>query len=65
MPGKGGNSEDNQEQDKTNQQLPLSASSECNEGTAANSLELDLPRIRVHLVSAEEQGSQVPQRMSG
>ena len=58
-------SEDNQEQDKTSKQLALSASSECNEGTPANSLELDLPRVRGALVKAEEQGSQVQQRMSG
>ena len=37
---------DEQEQDKASQQLPLSASSGCNEGTPASSLELDLPRIR-------------------
>ena len=57
-------SEDEQEQDKASHQLALSGSSECNEGTPANSLELDLPRIRVHLAKAEEQGSQVQQRVS-
>ena len=58
-------SEDNQEQNKTSQQLALSASNGCNEeGTPANSLELDLPRIRCVLVKAEEQGSQLQQRMS-
>ena len=40
------NSEDGQEQDKASQQLALSASSGCNEGTPASSLELDLPRVR-------------------
>ena len=40
------NSEDEQEQDKASQQLALSASSGCNEGTPASSLELDLPRVR-------------------
>ena len=47
MPGKGGrrNSEDEQEQDKASQQLALSASSGCSEGTPASSLELDLPRV--------------------
>ena len=40
------NSEDEQEQDKASQQLALSASSWCNEGTPASSLELDLPRVR-------------------
>ena len=39
-------SEDEQEQDKASQQLALSGSSGCNEGTPASSLELDLPRIR-------------------
>ena len=58
------NSEDEQEQDKASQQLALSAPSGCNEGTPASSLELDLPRVRVHMVKAEEQGSQVQQRMS-
>ena len=48
MPGKEGgrrNSEDEQEQDKASQQLALSASGGCNEGTPAGSLELD-PRVR-------------------
>ena len=63
--GKRRSSQDNQEQDKTSQHLALSASSGCNEGTPANSLELDLPGIRGALVKAEEQGSQVQQRMSG
>ena len=58
------NSEDEQEQDKASQQLALSAPSGCNEGTPASSLELDLPRVRVHMVKAEEQGSQVQKRMS-
>ena len=38
--------EDEQEQDKASQQFSLSASSGCNEGTPACSLELDLPRVR-------------------
>ena len=54
-------SEDEPEQDEASQQLALAASSGCNEGAPASCLELDLPRVRVHLVSAE-QGSQVPQR---
>ena len=52
MPGKGGgrrNSGGEQEQDKANQQLALSASSGCNEGTPASTLELDLSRIRAAL----------------
>ena len=40
------NSEYEQEQDKASPQLALSASSGCNEGTPATSLELDLPRFR-------------------
>ena len=40
-------SEDEQEQDKASQQLALSGSSGCNEGTPASSLDFDLPRIRV------------------
>ena len=39
-------SEDAQEQDKASQQLALSGSSGCNEGTPASSLKLDLLRIR-------------------
>ena len=39
-------SEYEQEQDKASPQLALSASSGCNEGTPASSLELDLPRVR-------------------
>ena len=67
MPAKKGgrrNSEDEQEQDKASQQLALSASGGCNERTPASSLELDLCRVRVHLVFAEEQGSQAQQRMN-
>ena len=40
------NSEDEEEQDKASQQLALSASSWCNEGTSASSFEHDLPRVR-------------------
>ena len=40
------NSEDEQEQGRTNQQLVLPAQGGINEGTPANSLELDLPRVR-------------------
>ena len=45
MPGrkKEGTVKDGQEQDKASQQLALSASSACNEGTPASRLELDLP----------------------
>ena len=49
MPGRGEgrrNSEDEQEQDKASQQLVLSASGVCSEGTPASSLELDLLRVR-------------------
>ena len=48
MPGKGGrrNSEDRRTRARKSQQLALSASSGCNEGTPASSLELDLPRVR-------------------
>ena len=35
-----------EEQDKASQQLALSASSGCNEGTPARSLAFDLPRVR-------------------
>ena len=40
------NSEDEQEQDKASQQLALSASSGCNEGTPVGSLEPDFPSVR-------------------
>ena len=40
------NSEDEQEQEQASQQLALSASSGCKEGTPASSLEFDLPRVR-------------------
>ena len=49
MPGReegGRNSEAEQAQVKVSQQLASSASSGCNEGTPASSLELDLPRVR-------------------
>ena len=39
-------SEEEQEQEKASQQLALTASSGCNEGTSVSSLELDLPRVR-------------------
>ena len=55
-------SADNQEQDKTSQHLALSASSGCNEGTPANSLELDLPGIRGALVKVEESGTAKDER---
>ena len=60
MPGKGGgrNSEDEQEQGKAGQQLALSVSGGCNEGTSASSLELDLPRVRGSMVNVEEDGNQ-------
>ena len=67
MPGRGEgrrNGEDEQEQDKASQQLALSASSGCKEGTPASSLELDLPRIRSALGECGGAGSQVQQRMS-
>ena len=49
MPGSEGgrrSSEDEQEQDKASQQMALSGSSGCDEGTPASSLELDLPPVR-------------------
>ena len=48
MPGEGRrrNSEDEQEQGKTSQQLALATSGGFNEGTPASGMELDLPRVR-------------------
>ena len=48
MPGKGGrrNSEDEQEQGKTSQQLGDANVRRLNEGTPTSSMELDLPRVR-------------------
>ena len=49
MPGKGGgrrNGEDEKERHKASQQLVLSPSGGCSEGTPESSLELDLPRVR-------------------
>ena len=49
MPGKEGgrrNSEHEQEQGRTSEQLVLPAPSGFNEGTQANSMELDFPRVR-------------------
>ena len=59
MPGKGGgrrNGEDEREQGNASQQLALSASGGCNEGTSANSLELYLPRVRGALGDCEGAG---------
>ena len=58
------NSEDEQEQDTASQQLTLLASSGCNEGTPASSLELDLHRVRGAFGECGGAGSQVQQRMS-
>ena len=67
MPGKEEgrrDSEDDQEQGKTSQQLLSLAPRRFNEGTSASSLELDLTRVLgVHLVKAEEQEIQVQQRI--
>ena len=48
MPGKGGrrNSEDEQEQGKTSQQLGDAYVRRLNEGTPTSGMELDLPRVR-------------------
>ena len=62
MPGREGgrrSSEDEQEQGRISQQLVVPAPGGINEGTPASSLELDLPRLRVHLANAEEQENQV------
>ena len=55
------NSEDEQEQGGTDQQLAPPAQGGINEGAPASSLELDLPRVRGALGKAEEQENQVHQ----
>ena len=55
------NSEDEQEQGRTNQQFVLPAQGGINEGTPASSLELDLPRVRGALGECGGAGKKVHQ----